>query len=96
MYKSYFKHHSALDFKKGQFCVSPELSQVVVPRLTIRGSRDANGEAWLELPELQQNNGQVVDEEQRIHQGHGVLHNALVVLVLKMMQDPINGIYAEH
>lgn len=67
-----------------------------MPRLTVRGSRDANGEARLELPELQQDDGQVVDEEQRVHQGHGVLHDALVVLVLKMMQDPINGIYAEH
>lgn len=67
-----------------------------MPRLTIRGSCDANGEARLELPELQQDDGQVVDEEQRVDQGHGVLHNALVILVLKMMQDPINGMYAQY
>lgn len=67
-----------------------------MPRLTIRGSRDANGEARLELPELQQDDGQVVDEEQCVHQGYGVLHDALVVLVLETIQDPINGMYAQY
>lgn len=62
---------------------SPELSEVVVPRLAVCGARDADGETWLELPELQQDDGQVVDEEQSVHQGDRVLHNALVVLVLR-------------
>lgn len=66
------------------FCaVSPELAQVVVPGLAVRGARDAHGEARLQLPQLQQHDGQVVDEEQRVHQGHSVLHDALVVLVLE-------------
>lgn len=58
------------------------MSQVVVPHLAICGACDADGEAGLELPELQQDDGQVVDEEQSVHQGHCVLHDALVVLVL--------------
>lgn len=67
-------------------CLSPELSQVVVPLLAICGACDAHREAWLELPELQQDDGQIVDEEQSVHQGHGVLHDALVVLILRMMK----------
>lgn len=66
-------------------CLSPELSQVVVPGLAVRGASDAHGEARLELPQLQQDDGQIVDEEQSVHQGHGVLHNSLVVLILGMM-----------
>lgn len=79
---------------------SPELPQVVVPRLAVGGARDAHGEARLQLPELQQHNGQVVDEEQRVHQRHGVLHDALVVLVLPRHQKgsfvpprDVHGIY---
>lgn len=63
--------------------VSPELAQVVVLGLAVRGARDAHRETRLQLPQLQQHNGQVMDEEQRIHQGHSVLHDALVVLVLE-------------
>lgn len=62
--------------------LSPELSQVVVPRLAVCGARDTHREAGLELPELQQDDGQVMDEEQSVHQGHSILHNALVVVIL--------------
>lgn len=53
-----------------------------MPHLSICGAHDAHREARLELPELQQDDGQVVDEEQSVHQRHGVLNDALVVLVL--------------
>lgn len=55
-----------------------------MPRLTIRGARHTHGEARLELSELQQDDGQVVDEEQSVHQGHGVLDDSLIVLILRM------------
>lgn len=54
-----------------------------MPGGAVRGARDAHGEARLELPELQQDHCQVVDEEQHVHQRHGVLDHALVVVVLR-------------
>lgn len=66
-------------------CFSPELAQVVMPCFAICGACDTNGEARLELSELQQDDGQVMDEEQSIHQGHGVLDDSLIVLILRMM-----------
>lgn len=55
-----------------------------MPCLAICGACDTNREARLELSELQQDDGQVMDEEQSIHQGHGILDNSLIVLILRM------------
>lgn len=62
----------------------PEVSQAVVARLSVRGANHLDGEDGLQLPQLQQHDGQVVDEEQGIHQRHGVLHYPLVVGVLRV------------
>lgn len=62
----------------------PQVSQAVVSRLPVRGANHLDGEHGLQLPQLQQHDGQVVDEEQGIHQGHGVLHYPLVVGVLRV------------
>lgn len=56
-----------------------------MPCLAICGARDTNGEARLELSELQKDDGQVMNEEQSIHQGHGVLDDSLIVLILRIM-----------
>lgn len=56
-----------------------------MPCLAICGACDTHGKARLQLSELQQDDGQVVDEEQGIHQGHGVLDDPLVVLILTRM-----------
>lgn len=57
-----------------------------MPCLAICGARDRHGKARLQLSELQQDDGQVVDEEQGVHQGHGVLDDPLIVLVLTTMR----------
>lgn len=57
-----------------------------MPCLAIRGARDRHGKARLQLSELQQDDGQVVDEEQGVHQGHGVLDDPLIVLILTTMR----------
>lgn len=67
-------------------CSLPELSQVVVPCLAICGACDAHRVARLKLPQFQQDNGQVVDEEESVHKRHGVLHDTLVVLVLSTVR----------
>lgn len=64
----------------------PELSYVVVTRLSIGGAYDTHAVAGLEMTELQQHHGQVVDEELRVHQGHGKLDNPMVVLILERPQ----------
>lgn len=56
-----------------------------MPCLAICGACDTHGEARLELSELQQDDGQVVDEEQSVHQGHGILDDPLIVLILRMI-----------
>lgn len=61
----------------------PELSYVVVARLPIGGANDTHAVAGLEMTELQQHHGQVVDEELGVHQGHGKLDDAMVVLILE-------------
>lgn len=73
------------DPRQHMVCSSPELAQVVMPCLAICGARDTNGEARLELSELQKDDGQVMNEEQSIHQGHGVLDDSLIVLILRIM-----------
>lgn len=62
----------------------PQVSQAVISWLPVCGANHLDGEHGLQLPKLQQHNGQVVDEEQGIHQRHGVLHYALVVGVLRV------------
>lgn len=56
-----------------------------MPCLAICGACDTHGKARLQLSELQQDDGQVVDEEQGIHQGDGVLDDSLIVLILTTM-----------
>lgn len=73
------------DPRRTTACSLPELAQVVMPCLAICGACDGHGKARLQLSELQQDDGQVVDEEQGIHQGHGVLDDSLIVLILTMM-----------
>lgn len=64
----------------------PELSDVIVTRLSIGGAYDTHAVAGLEMTELQQHHGQVVDEELRVHQGHGKLDNPMIVLILERPQ----------
>lgn len=68
-----FGHHNQL---------APELSQVVVVSLSISGAHDTERKAGLQMPDLQQNHCQVMDEQQSIHQWYSKLHYALVVLLL--------------
>lgn len=56
-----------------------------MPCLAICGACDTHGKARLQLSELQQDDGQVVDEEQGIHQGDGVLDDSLIVVILTTM-----------
>ena len=51
-------------------------------RLSVGGADDAHAAAGLQVAELQQHHSQVVDEQQGVHQGHGELDDAMVVLVL--------------
>lgn len=62
----------------------PQVSQAVVSWLSVRGANHLDSEHGLQLPQLQQHDGQVVDEEQGIHQGHSILHYPLVVGVLRV------------
>lgn len=62
---------------------SPELSQVVMPYLSVCRAHDTEREAGLQLPQLQQHYRQIVDEQQCVHQRHGVLHYALIILILE-------------
>lgn len=56
-----------------------------MPCLAVCGACDTHGKARLQLSELQQDDGQVVDEEQGIHQGDGVLDDSLIVVILTTM-----------
>lgn len=64
----------------------PELSYVVVARLSIGGAYDTHAVAGLEMTELQQHHSQVVDKQLRVHQGHGKLDDPMVVLILERPQ----------
>lgn len=61
----------------------PELSDVVVACLSIGGANDTHAVTGLEMTELQQHHGQIVNKELRVHQGHGKLDDAMVVLILE-------------
>lgn len=60
----------------------PVLSYVVVACLSVGGAYDTHAVAGLDVSELQQHHGQVVDEELRVHQGHGKLDDPVIVLIL--------------
>ena len=70
----------AQDYGEGAF--KPELPDVVVTCLPVSGANDAHAVAGLDVPELQQHNSQVVDKQLGIHEGHGELNDAVVVLIL--------------
>lgn len=86
----YTVNPAALDFESVTFssCCSsisgrvPELSYVVVTRLSICGADDTHAVAGLEVAELQQHHCQVVDKQLGVHKGHGKLDNTMVVLIL--------------
>lgn len=61
---------------------TPELSDVVVTRLSVGGANDTHAVAGLKLPELQQHHSQVVYKQLRVHQGHRELDHTVVVFVL--------------
>lgn len=60
----------------------PVLSNVVVACLSVGGAYDTHAVAGLDVSELQQHHGQIVDEELRVHQGHGKLDDPVIVLIL--------------
>lgn len=64
----------------------PRLSYVVVTRLSVCGPDDTHTVTGLQLVELQQHHSQVVDEQLRVHKGHGKLDDTVVVFILR---DPI-------
>lgn len=60
---------------------APEVPDVVEAAGAIGGAHGLERELGLELAQLEQHHGQVVHEEQSVHQRDGVLHDALVVAV---------------
>lgn len=60
----------------------PELSYVVVTRLSVSRAHDTHAVAGLEVTKLQQHYGQVVDKQLGVHEGHGKLDDTMVVLIL--------------
>lgn len=62
-------------------CV-PQLSNVVVARLSVCGTDDAHAVAGSEVTELQQYNCQVVNEQLGVHQRHGKLDDTMVIFIL--------------
>lgn len=62
----------------------PQVPQAVVSRLSVRWPNYLDSEHGLQLPQFQQHNSQVVNEEQSIHQRHCILHYSLVVGVLQV------------
>lgn len=65
----------------GTICV-PKLSYVVVTCLSVCGADDTHAVAGLEVAELQQHHGQVVDKQLGVHEGHSKLDDPVVVLIL--------------
>ncbi|KAF0026504.1 hypothetical protein F2P81_021241 [Scophthalmus maximus] len=83
--KARFASPSFLRYRRGHYsectCV-PELSYVVVTRLSVRGADNTHAVTGLQLTELQQHHGQVVDKQLGVHEGHGELDDTVVVLIL--------------
>lgn len=52
-------------------------------RLSISGTHDTHAVAGLEVTKLQQHHGQVVDKQLGVDEGHGKLHDTMVVLILQ-------------
>lgn len=59
----------------------PEMANIVETTGSVSRADGFEGELGLELAQLQQHHGQVVHEEQGIHQRDSVLHHPLVVAV---------------
>lgn len=60
---------------------TPEVPDVVEAAGPVSGAHGLERELGLELAQLEQHHGQVVHEEQRVHQRDSVLHDALVIAV---------------
>lgn len=66
------------------------MSQAIETGLAICGTNHLECEHGLQLSELQQDDGQVMDEKQSIHQGHSILDDALVIAVPRIQNpDPM-------
>ena len=73
------------------------MSKAVEAGLAISGADHLQREHGLQLSELQQDNGQVVDEEEGVHEGDGVLHDALVISVPRVQNaDPVKKPIGNH
>ena len=76
---------------------SPQVSQAVEAGLAVGRADHLQREHGLQLPELEQDDGQVVDEEERVHQRDGILHDALVISVPRVQNaDPVKKPIGDH
>jgi len=90
-----------LKFKSVNVAHRPEMPHVVEAARSVRGAHHLQAEGGLQVPDLQQHQGQVLDEQQRVHQRGGVAHDAPVVRLPGLqhphaVEQPIGRHEEEH